>query len=57
MCIRDRVWLLDEPFSALDSIAIKKFEKKIEDHCTHGGICILTTHQECKIKNLKEISL
>ena len=54
---QSKVWLLDEPFSALDSRAIKNFEKKIEDHCTHGGICILTTHQECNIKNLKEISL
>ena len=54
---QSKVWLLDEPFSALDSKAIKIFEKKIEDHCSHGGICILTTHQECNIKNLKEISL
>ena len=54
---QSKVWLLDEPFSALDSKASKIFEKKIEDHCSHGGICILTTHQECNIKNLKEISL
>ena len=54
---QSKVWLLDEPFSALDSRAIKNFEKKIEDHCSHGGMCILTTHQECNIKNLKEISL
>ena len=54
---QSKVWLLDEPFSALDSKAIKIFEKTIEDHCSHGGICILTTHQECNIKNLKEISL
>ena len=54
---KSKVWLLDEPFSALDSKAIKIFEKKIEDHCRHGGMCILTTHQECNIKNLKEISL
>ena len=54
---QSKVWLLDEPFSALDSKAIKIFEKTIEDHCRHGGMCILTTHQECKIKNLKEISL
>ena len=54
---QSKVWLLDEPFSALDSKAIKIFEKKIEEHCKHGGMCILTTHQECNIKNLKEISL
>ena len=54
---QSKIWLLDEPFSALDSKAIKIFEKTIEDHCSHGGMCILTTHQECNIKNLQEISL
>ena len=52
-----KVWLLDEPFSALDSKAIKIFENKIEDHCKQGVICIFTTHQECNINNLREISL
>ena len=52
-----KVWLLDEPFSALDSKAIKIFENKIEGHSKQGGICILTTHQECNINNLREISL
>lgn len=54
---QSKVWLLDEPFSALDSKAIKIIETKVEDHCNSGGICILTTHQECNIKNMKEISL
>jgi len=54
---QSKVWLLDEPFSALDSKAIKIIEKKIEEHCKLGGICIFTTHQECSINNLKEISL
>ena len=54
---QSKVWLLDEPFSALDSKAIKIFEKKIEEHCSFGGLCILTTHQKCNINNLKEISL
>ena len=54
---QSKVWLLDEPFSALDSKAIKIIESRVEDHCNSGGICILTTHQECNIKNMKEISL
>ena len=54
---QSKVWLLDEPFSALDSKAIKIIETRVEDHCNSGGICILTTHQECNIKNMKEISL
>ncbi len=54
---QSKVWLLDEPFSSLDSKAINIFEQTIEDHCSLGGMCILTTHQECNIKNIKEISL
>ena len=54
---QSKVWLLDEPFSALDSKAIKIIETRVEDHCNYGGICILSTHQECNIKNMKEISL
>jgi len=52
-----KVWLLDEPFTALDSKGIKIIESQIEKHCAAGGLCILTTHQDCNINNLKEISL
>ena len=54
---QSKVWLLDEPFTALDSDGVKIIEKQIEKHCSSGGLCILTTHQDCNIKNLKEISL
>ena len=54
---QSRVWLLDEPFTALDLDGIKIIENQIEKHCANGGLCILTTHQDCNIKSLKEISL
>ena len=54
---QSRVWLLDEPFTALDSDGIKIIENQIEKHCANGGLFILTTHQDCNIKSLKEISL
>ena len=54
---QSKVWLLDEPFTALDLNGIKIIESQIEKHCASGGLCILTTHQDCNIKNLKEISL
>jgi len=47
---QSKVWLLDEPFSALDSQAIKIIESRIEEHCNSGGLCILTTHQDCKYR-------
>ena len=54
---QSKVWLLDEPFTSLDSDGIKIIESQIEKHRLEGGVCILTTHQDCNIKNLKEISL
>jgi len=54
---QSKVWLLDEPFTALDSVGTKIIESQIEKHCKKGGLCILTTHQECNIKNLQEIFL
>ena len=54
---QSKVWLLDEPFTALDSDGIKIIENQIEKHCANGCLCILTTHQDCNIKSLKEISL
>jgi heme exporter protein A len=54
---QSKVWLLDEPFTALDSDGIKIIENQIEKHCANGGLCILTTHQDCNIISLKEISL
>ena len=54
---QSKLWLLDEPFTALDSDGIKIIENQIEKHCSKGGLCILTTHQDCNIKNLREISL
>ena len=54
---KSKIWLLDEPFTALDSDGIKIIENQIEKHCANSGLCILTTHQDCNIKSLKEISL
>ena len=52
-----KLWLLDEPFTALDKEGIKIIENQIKKHCANGGLCIFTTQQDCNIKNLKEIFL
>lgn len=40
------VWILDEPFTALDAEAIKTLTQHIESHVENGGIVVLTSHQE-----------
>ena len=41
-----KLWILDEPFVALDVKAVALLESLIAEHVAGGGIVILTTHQE-----------
>ena len=43
------LWILDEPFTALDVDATKFLKQKIERFANAGGIVVLTTHQEMLI--------
>jgi len=40
------LWILDEPFTALDAAAVQLMQHLIESHVRSGGTTILTTHQE-----------
>jgi len=51
-----KVWLLDEPFTALDSLGIELIESLIKHHSDNGGICFFTTHQTSSL-NVKELVL
>ena len=51
------IWLLDEPFVALDTNGITIIEEQIKKHSVDGGICILTTHQDCNLPNMRTLSL
>ncbi|MFN6969553.1 MAG: cytochrome c biogenesis heme-transporting ATPase CcmA [Rheinheimera sp.] len=39
------LWILDEPFTALDQSAIVLLQRKFTEHLAQGGGIILTTHQ------------
>ena len=43
------LWILDEPFTALDVRAVELLKHLISDHLKSGGMVILTTHQEVEI--------
>ncbi|MFT7689211.1 MAG: heme exporter protein A [Candidatus Azotimanducaceae bacterium] len=43
------VWLLDEPFSAIDIEGVAKLEERFQDHIANGGSIILTSHQAIDI--------
>ncbi len=41
-----KLWILDEPFSALDVKAVDYLQSVISQHIDNKGMVILTTHQE-----------
>jgi len=41
-----RLWVLDEPFVALDRDAVDLLQALIAGHVAQGGLVIMTTHQE-----------
>ena len=43
---RARLWVLDEPFTALDVEAVALLQARIAGHVAGGGLVVLTTHQE-----------
>lgn len=59
LAIQRPLWLLDEPFVALDATAQKQLGLWISAHCQSGGIAIFTSHQKLPeaIPNLIEITL
>lgn len=40
------LWVLDEPFNALDVHAVEMLQQVIARHIEQGGMAVLTTHQE-----------
>jgi heme exporter protein A len=53
------IWILDEPFTAIDKFGVKKMEQLFLQHANNGGCVILTTHQELSLPaaRIKKISL
>ena len=43
------LWILDEPFAALDTAALALTQSLLESHLRQGGMVVLTTHQEATI--------
>ncbi|HMG58553.1 MAG TPA: heme ABC transporter ATP-binding protein CcmA, partial [Burkholderiales bacterium] len=43
------LWILDEPFAALDAAAVEHVQNLIAEHLSRGAAVILTTHLEAKI--------
>jgi len=53
------IWILDEPFTAIDKLGVKKLEQLFLHHAEQGGCVILTTHQDLSLakEKVKKITL
>ncbi len=53
------LWILDEPFTALDKRGVMEKEQLIVEHATQGGCVILTTHHDFELpdQRLRKINL
>lgn len=43
------LWVLDEPFAALDAAGIETVRELLEAHLSRGGMALVTTHQDVPV--------
>lgn len=51
------VWVLDEPYTALDAQGVEKLEALFMRHASNGGCVIMTSHQPPNVAGLRHLSL
>ena len=56
---RPALWILDEPFTAIDKQGVRVLEQLFLAHADRGGMVVLTTHQDLTLMQgrLKTLSL
>ncbi|MDP0019048.1 cytochrome c biogenesis heme-transporting ATPase CcmA [Glaesserella parasuis] len=51
------LWILDEPFTAIDKKGVAELISHIEQHCEQGGMVIFTSHQTAESDKVQVLSL
>lgn len=57
LLIKTKLWILDEPFTALDQNGAALTELLLTTHVAQGGLAIITSHQPFELKNIKQQQL
>ena len=52
-----KLWILDEPFNALDVHAVQALQDLIAEHVEFGGLVVLTSHQEVILPHVRVLDL
>ncbi len=56
-CQQADVWLLDEPFTALDQLGIQDQQKELAKFIHQGGTVVLTSHQDLTLPTIQVLPL
>jgi heme exporter protein A len=51
------IWILDEPFTAIDRFGVQNLETLLQRHVSNGGLVIMTTHQPLAIPGVRLVEL
>jgi heme exporter protein A len=54
---RARLWILDEPFTALDAGAVDMLGRLVGEHVAEGGMAVITSHQAVPIAGGRQLEL
>lgn len=46
---RKPLWILDEPYTALDADSCRRVSRLLVEHLAHGGIAVLASHQSFEV--------
>ena len=52
-----RLWVLDEPFTAIDRSGVAELEALIQRHAANGGSVLITTHHALELPVLRKLQL
>ena len=52
-----KLWILDEPFNALDVHAVQALQGLIAEHVEQGGSVVLTSHQDVNLPRVRALDL
>ena len=51
------LWILDEPFTALDKSGVAQLESQLAAHAQAGGLALITSHQDIHFPQLQILDL
>lgn len=54
---RAKLWILDEPFTALDKAGVILLENMLASHAAAGGLVLVTSHQDINVPNVQQLNL